>query len=216
MTHRWRQYLRHAAHHHVSGQRGAGGSQWRVYDPTAGRFLQPDPLVQQVYRPQNWNPYAYAWNNPLRFTDPTGMFNVGQALRTIAAIAISVWMPGALAFMGNFLATVVSGFLSGAVSSGSLQGGLAGAFSAGLFFGIGKAPWTSAAEGSKGFLGSGLTAGAFGGKIVAHGMAGGVMSKLQGGNFGSGFASAGFAQAFSPLSGRASTNAGKVVSSALV
>ncbi|MFN4144167.1 hypothetical protein, partial [Aestuariivirga sp.] len=36
------------------------------------------------------------------------------------------------------------------------------------------------------------------------------------GNFGAGFAGAGFAQAFSPLSGRASTNAGRVVSSALV
>jgi RHS repeat-associated protein len=34
------------------------------------RFTTVDPLAENDY---NWSPYAYVTNNPLRFTDPTGM-----------------------------------------------------------------------------------------------------------------------------------------------
>ncbi len=44
----------------------------RVYDPTLGRFLTPDPLVQAPTLSQSWNRYSYVWNNPLRNTDPSG------------------------------------------------------------------------------------------------------------------------------------------------
>lgn len=47
----------------------------RVYDPTLGRFLTPDPIVQAPTLSQNWNRYTYGWNNPLRFTDPSGYSN---------------------------------------------------------------------------------------------------------------------------------------------
>ncbi len=50
----------------------------RVYDPTLGRFLTPDPLVQRPTLSQNWNRYTYAWNNPLRYTDPTGYSNTSS------------------------------------------------------------------------------------------------------------------------------------------
>ncbi|MER2491168.1 RHS repeat-associated core domain-containing protein, partial [Catenovulum sediminis] len=46
--------------------------QGRVYDPVIGRFLSPDPIVQAPYFSQSWNSYSYAWNNPLRYTDPSG------------------------------------------------------------------------------------------------------------------------------------------------
>lgn len=42
----------------------------RNYDPIIGRFLQIDPLSDQF---PAWNPYHYVYNNPLGFTDPTGM-----------------------------------------------------------------------------------------------------------------------------------------------
>ena len=46
----------------------------RVYDPTLGRFLTPDPNIQFTSDLQSYNRYAYAGNNPLRYTDPTGFF----------------------------------------------------------------------------------------------------------------------------------------------
>ncbi|WP_444946838.1 RHS repeat-associated core domain-containing protein [Microbulbifer sp. VTAC004] len=44
----------------------------RIYDPTLGRFLSPDPLVQAPTYSQSWNRYSYVFNNPLSFTDPSG------------------------------------------------------------------------------------------------------------------------------------------------
>jgi len=39
----------------------------RYYDPAIGRFFSSDPIP-------TGNPYAYGFNNPLKFTDPTGMW----------------------------------------------------------------------------------------------------------------------------------------------
>jgi len=44
----------------------------RLYDPEIGRFLSPDPFVQSPFDGQTYNRYAYARNNPLSNTDPTG------------------------------------------------------------------------------------------------------------------------------------------------
>jgi RHS repeat-associated protein len=42
---------------------------YRDYDPTIGRYLQPDPIGLAG----GVNPYVYALNNPLRFFDPYGL-----------------------------------------------------------------------------------------------------------------------------------------------
>lgn len=44
----------------------------RLYDPATGRFLSPDPYVQAPDFSQNFNRYAYAMNNPLRYVDENG------------------------------------------------------------------------------------------------------------------------------------------------
>jgi RHS repeat-associated protein len=44
----------------------------RVYDPTIGRFLQADVVVQSSNQILSYNRYAYVWNNPLAYVDPTG------------------------------------------------------------------------------------------------------------------------------------------------
>ncbi|MBP6053893.1 MAG: RHS repeat-associated core domain-containing protein, partial [Pseudomonadales bacterium] len=44
----------------------------RVYDPSLGRMLSPDPVTQSPENAQNYNRYAYVMNNPMRFVDPSG------------------------------------------------------------------------------------------------------------------------------------------------
>jgi hypothetical protein len=44
----------------------------RVYDPTLGRFLTPDPIVQHPKYSQSWNRYSYVNNTPSSLFDPTG------------------------------------------------------------------------------------------------------------------------------------------------
>ncbi|MFD8781019.1 polymorphic toxin-type HINT domain-containing protein [Kitasatospora sp. NPDC059599] len=43
----------------------------REYQPTTGRFLNPDPILD-LASPQQWNAYAYSNNNPVNLSDPSG------------------------------------------------------------------------------------------------------------------------------------------------
>jgi RHS repeat-associated protein len=51
----------------------------RTYDPKIGRFLIPDPFIQDPLRSESLNRYSYAWNNPLKWVDPTGRQNSSDA-----------------------------------------------------------------------------------------------------------------------------------------
>jgi RHS repeat-associated protein len=59
-----------------TGQRAEGiglydyGARW--YDPALGRFVQADTVVPSTGDPQAWDRYAYVYNNPVKFVDPTG------------------------------------------------------------------------------------------------------------------------------------------------
>ena len=53
----------------------AAGLYWyasRAYDPAIGRFVSPDTVVPVPFNPQSLNRYSYVYNNPLKYTDPTG------------------------------------------------------------------------------------------------------------------------------------------------
>lgn len=63
----------YGSHEHL-GDFGLINMNARLYDPTLCRFLSPDPVVQSPFTPQNLNRYAFCLNNPLRYTDPSGMF----------------------------------------------------------------------------------------------------------------------------------------------
>lgn len=60
---------------------GSGGSGeydflFRKYDPSAGRWLSPDPSgwsAVSLHDPQSLNRYAYVDNSPTNFTDPKGL-----------------------------------------------------------------------------------------------------------------------------------------------
>jgi RHS repeat-associated protein len=81
----------------------------RVYDPSLGMFLSPDPLLQQPGNPLNYNSYSYVWNNPLRYTDPSGyagrdemetMSNNAERFADYAALA-AIGGGGSRRFKGN-------------------------------------------------------------------------------------------------------------------
>ena len=48
----------------------------RYYTSAMGRMMSTDPgnLGANPANPQSWNMYGYSLNNPLRFTDPTGLY----------------------------------------------------------------------------------------------------------------------------------------------
>lgn len=64
-------------HEHLDDQ-GIIHMNGRLYDPRVGRFLSPDPFVQNVSNPQNLNRYTYVLNNPLAYIDPSGYMYQGQ------------------------------------------------------------------------------------------------------------------------------------------
>ena len=61
----------------------------RLYDPVLGRFLSPDPYVQSPDLSQNFNRYAYALNNPLKYTDESGEF-IGTLITTLCGLPIAI------------------------------------------------------------------------------------------------------------------------------
>jgi len=48
----------------------------RYFASIQGRFTSPDPLLSSgtIYDPQSWNRYTYTLNNPLKYTDPFGLY----------------------------------------------------------------------------------------------------------------------------------------------
>jgi hypothetical protein len=47
----------------------------RFYSPRLGRFISADSIVPEPGNPQALNRYTYVYNNPLRYTDPSGYFS---------------------------------------------------------------------------------------------------------------------------------------------
>jgi len=165
----------------------------RLYDPVLARFVSADPHVDNPFDLQSLNRYSYVNNNPLGYTDPTGYFKLfgkkwswwrDKVVKPVVAIAVSIYAPGIINGLTGWGATasqIAAGAISGSITGGG-QGALMGAFSAGLFTGL-----------------HGMDAGFA--KVLAHGVAGGIMSELQGGEFQSGFLAGAFTQGVSQLGG---------------
>lgn len=194
---------------HIDGNLGLMHFNARMYDPAQGRFLQPDPVIQSPDNAQSWNPYSYCLNNPLTYTDPTGAISIGNILRIVVAAVVMYFTAGAASLwltagfgatsIGTGLAIMAAGgFIAGAVMSGTLKGGLYGAFGAALTGGLMA-------------MNLGPVAGTF-----AQGVSGGIMESLQGGDFGHGFMAAGLTASVMPQLGKIGNDVGRTIVGALV
>ncbi|RNF85293.1 hypothetical protein EER27_05890 [Lysobacter psychrotolerans] len=169
-------------HEHIDGL-GVIHMNGRIYDPDLGRFLQPDPVIQAPNSAQSWNAYTYVFNNPLRYTDPTGMIGIEERQWAATAFAIVyTYFTWDLQGGAAIAAAAAGGFVSGSIATGSWDGGIRGAFTAGLTAGIGM---------GVAHYGSAV-------RVGAMAMTGGVLEYVQGGSFGHAFVAAGLTAAVMP------------------
>jgi RHS repeat-associated protein len=54
------------------------GARW--YDPQLGVWLTPDSIVPDVNNPIAWNPYAFNYQNPVQYVDPSGHIPIWDIL----------------------------------------------------------------------------------------------------------------------------------------
>jgi RHS repeat-associated protein len=64
----------------------------RYYASNMGRFISSDALLNsgRLENPQTWNRYSYGLNNPLRNTDPTGLYTCGGSNAQCSAFAAAL------------------------------------------------------------------------------------------------------------------------------
>jgi RHS repeat-associated protein len=170
----------------------------RVYDPTLGRFLSADSVIQSFGVTQSINPYSYAWNDPLRYTDPSGHSLLGDIIGVLVAAVVIIFAPelglplinSSLGFVTAGIAGFAGGFFGALVSTGSLSAAL----TAGLISGA-----TALAFYGAGFIGSSSgTAWQISENVLAHAAVGCASAVASGGNCGKGALSAAIADAASP------------------
>jgi RHS repeat-associated protein len=97
----------------------------RLYDPVLGRFLQTDDYVQAPDNLQNHNRFSYVWNNPLKYTDPSGKW-VGALIGGV----VGAYFGGVIANQGELNPIAWNWVDKGcaATYAGIVGGALVGAF----------------------------------------------------------------------------------------
>ena len=96
----------------------------RYYDPAIGRWTQRDPL-NQIRDPQQANRYAYAGDDPINSTDPSGLYGLGDLKDDVDEVSGKV--NDAYYDTRKFLRSRTGRCAIGAVGGGVL-GGVAGSF----------------------------------------------------------------------------------------
>lgn len=88
----------------------------RLYDAKLHRFLQPDNFVQDPYNTQNFNRYGYCWNNPLKYTDPSGeFFWMAPLIYAAVNVAVDLAVNNGKMNFGQIAMSAGMGALSGAL-----------------------------------------------------------------------------------------------------
>lgn len=81
-----------------------------MYDPVIGCMLSPDNFMQSPGFSQSLNRYSYCWNNPLKYTDPTG--NELGVINRIGPGSGNHWSDEYRSVLGNFALMSSSTFMS--------------------------------------------------------------------------------------------------------
>lgn len=79
----------YCGHEHIPGT-GLINMNARLYDPLIGRFLSPDPYVQEAWNSQNYNRYSYCLNNPLVYKDEDGEWFLGTIITAFTDLISNV------------------------------------------------------------------------------------------------------------------------------
>lgn len=78
----------------------------RLYDPVLARFISPDPTIPDITDGQAFNRYSYVYNNPLRYTDPSGLTPISLddplVSGAMSSGAFSMPLVAATSFDGGF------------------------------------------------------------------------------------------------------------------
>jgi RHS repeat-associated protein len=150
----------------------------RYYDDDLGRFISTDP-ANDLSSAQTANPYSYGANNPITYTDPTGLWSLSGAWNGVKNAASSAvnWVDEHKGLIADVAVGIGVGIAIGAVCATGvgcviLAGAVAGAAGAAAGYGV------DVAEGKQDFslaglatnVGIGAAAGALGagvGKLAA-------------------------------------------------
>src|SRR5690606_27085579 len=154
----------------------------RIYDPILKGFMSLDNFVQDPQNSQNFNRYAYCYNNPLMYTDQSGEWVVAESAllgpAIIGAIIGGVTYTGMSLYQGHF--SWIG--LSKGIGIGAITGYLGGMAS--LYAPIGILPGTAygAVTGTAlGGLGAALNGTDIGKGMLMGAITGGVLGGVQGG-----------------------------------
>ena len=121
----------------------------RYYDPTLGRFITADTIVQNPSDPQTLNRYSYCGNNPINRIDPDGhKWSWGKFWKAAVGALVSGVV---FALSGGTATPVIAGFWAG-MAGGAVTGALTGGWK-GMLIGAGMGALGGAALGGIGSWG---------------------------------------------------------------
>jgi len=96
----------------------------RLYDPVLGRMLSPDPYIMGTDNTQGYNRYAYALNNPMSYTDPSG-----EWVQYVVGAVIGGFSGWRIADAAGYTGWKKFGYTLAGAAVGAASGGLGAAIS---------------------------------------------------------------------------------------